>query len=481
MKTNDSDTTAKKKKILKPIPFIISILVGIIIWFIPAPAKVDIIGWHTLAVFLSIIVGCILDAAPMGLYALIGIAVLSVTQTLPVKEVFSGYASKTVWLIVIAYCVSIGFRKTGLGERIAYKMVEIFGKNSLTLGYSLLLCDLVVAPLIPSNTARGAGVVFPIATSLSESLGSKPNDGTARKIGAFLLLVSFHANLITGAMFLTGMGTNPIAIALAKNVANVDITWGGWFLAALIPGLISLIVIPLLLYALYRPEMTQMPEAKEMVKQELKRMGPVKKSEKQMIVSFILMIILWVFGKQLHVNTTITAIIGLCILLILNVVEWKDVTSERSAWNILLWLGPLMMMASQLSKYGVIAWFSKIVQENVHGLSWQIATIILAIVYYYSHYLFTSTIVHMQAMYAPFLSILIGLGAPAMPIALLFAFLTCMCAATTHYGTGTAPVYFGAGYVKQSKWWKLGFIVSVFELVVWIGIGFLWWKILGLY
>jgi DASS family divalent anion:Na+ symporter len=49
------------------------------------------------------------------------------------------------------------------------------------------------------------------------------------------------------------MAANPLAVNLAQS-AGVTITWGGWALAALVPGLICLISVPLILYTLYPPE-----------------------------------------------------------------------------------------------------------------------------------------------------------------------------------------------------------------------------------
>jgi Sodium:sulfate symporter transmembrane region len=45
------------------------------------------------------------------------------------------------------------------------------------------------------------------------------------------------------------------------------------------------------------------------------------------------------------------------------------------------------------------------------------------------------------------------------------------------YGIGSAPPYFAAGYVPQSKWYQLGFIMSVWYLAVWLIAGGAWWKV----
>jgi len=60
-------------------------------------------------------------------------------------------------------------------------------------------------------------------------------------------------------------------------------------------------------------------------------------------------------------------------------------------------------------------------------------------------------------------------------------FVSSLVAGLTHYSTGVAPIFFGAGYVDQRTWWKLGFIMSVVNMVIWIGLGGVWWKVLGLW
>ena len=127
--------------------------------------------------------------------------------------------------------ISRGFVKTGLGRRIALQFVKLFGKKTLGLGYALIGVDLILAPATPSNTARAGGIMFPIINALSRSFGSKPEDGTQRKMGSFLIFTEFHGNLITAAMFLTAMAGNPLAQSLAKH-QGVTISWMSWFLVA---------------------------------------------------------------------------------------------------------------------------------------------------------------------------------------------------------------------------------------------------------
>ena len=293
----------------------VTVLVGIVLWFIPEPEGVDARAWHLLAIFVATIVGIISKPLPMGAVAMIGITVTALTGTLTIGQSLSGFGNSVIWLIVIAFFISRGFIKTGLGARIAYLFMAAVGKTSLGLAYSMVATDLVLAPAIPSNTARSGGVLFPILKSIAQSYGSEPDDGTARKIGAFLIKTSFQGTVITSAMFLTAMAANPLAAQLAGDL-GVEISWGSWALAALVPGLVSLGVVPWILYKLYPPEIKETPGAAQIARDELARMGKLKTSEWFMLGTFLLLLLLWILGGELGVNSTTAAFVGLAVLLV---------------------------------------------------------------------------------------------------------------------------------------------------------------------
>ena len=455
--------------------------VGLIIWFIPAPAGLEPQVWQLFAIFVATIVGFIIKPLPMGAIAILAITFTALTGTLTIKEALSGFSNSTIWLIVMAFFISRGFIKTGLGARIAYMFIQKFGKKTLGLSYSLLASDLILAPAIPSNTSRGGGIIFPIIRSVCETYDSKPENGTERRIGSFLMKTGFQGNLITSAMFLTAMAANPLIATLANDVAGLEITWTGWFVAALVPGIISLMAIPYILYKVYPPEVKETPGASKLASEKLNEMGPLKTSEIYMMIVFGLILVLWIFGKQLGVASTTTGLIGLSVLLITQVLTWGDIKKEEGAWNTVVWFAALVMMASYLNKLGMVGWFSDLMQNAVTGMSGIVALFLLAVVYYYSHYFFASMTAHISAMYAAFLAVAMAAGAPPMLSALVLAFFSNIFAATTHYGTGPAPVFFGSGYVPQNTWWKLGFMISIVQIGIWSLIGGMWWKVLGLW
>ncbi len=460
------------------VPYAIPLAAALALWRVPPPDGVEPAAMHLLAIFVATILGLILKPLPMGAVAFIGISATAATGTLSITESLSGFGNRVIWLIVLAFFISRGFIKTGLGARIAYMFMAQLGKKTLGLGYGLVAADLVLAPAIPSNTARAGGVVFPILRSVAKAYNSSPEDGTSRRVGAFLTTTAFQGTVITSAMFLTAMAANPLAAQLAGDL-GVEITWTRWAVAALVPGLISLIVVPYVLFLLYPPQIKETPEAADLAKAKIRSMGQVQRSEWIMFATFLLLLSLWIFGSQLSIHSTTTATLGLAVLLLTRVLTWDDILAEKGAWNTLVWFSALVMMASYLTQLGLIDWFSETVGGVFGGVGWLPAFVGLSLIYFYSHYFYASCTAHVSSMYAAFLGVSLAVGTPPLLAALILGFFSNLFSGTTHYGTGPAPILFASGFVEVTEWWRLGAVVSVVNIAIWMIAGGVWWKVLG--
>ena len=333
------------------------VFVGTALWFVPVPSGVQPRAWHLLAVFVATMVGIILRPIPMGAMAFVAVAFAVLSGTLTISEATAGFGSTVVWLVVAAFFIATAFIKTGLGIRIAYHFMRVLGHSSLGLAYGLVATDLVLAPAIPSNTARAGGVVYPILKSICTSLGSDAEQGTERRIAGFLTFTAYQGVVVTSAMFFTGMAANPLAAEFAAQ-QGVEISWELWALAASVPGALSLLFVPLLIYRLYPPEIKRTPEAPALARKRLREMGAMDRDEWILLTVFILILNLWIFGGVLGVHTTTTAMVGVGAMLATGALDWEDILKERSAWDTLIWFAVLVMMASQLGELGLLDWFS---------------------------------------------------------------------------------------------------------------------------
>ncbi len=452
---------------------------GLLLYFLPVPG-LNLSQRHLLAIFAATIVSLVAQPVAMGVSVLVAMTMLVLTNTLPGTKVLSGFSNATVWLIFTAFLFARAITATGFGLRIAYLFVRRFGHSALTLGYSVAASDLALAPFIPSDTARGGGVIYPIARSLAQVFGSEPGP-TAGRIGAFLMLVGFHTTYATSAMFLTGMAANPLIAELAHKIAHVELTWGTWALAAAVPGLLSLTIVPYLIYRLCPPEIRDTRAAQLHVTEQLHRMGPLSNPERRLLVVLLGVMAGWVTSPWHGLHNAFVALAGVSAILLCRVLTWDDLLHETKAWDALIWFAGLLMMADALLESGIVKILSGVIFTRMAGWPWPVAAAVLACTYLYLHYGFASMTAHVTALYPGFLAAGLVAGAPPLLMALLLAFFSNLDAALTHYGTGSAPVYFGAGYVSQTTWWRLGFLISLVNLVIWLGVGSMWWKLLGMW
>lgn len=460
--------------------WLMTIGVGVIIWFIPVPEGLKPEAWKMFALFVSTILGFILQPIPMGAMAILSLATAGFLKLAKISELLVGFSNSTIWLIVAAFMLSRGFSKTGLGQRIAYVLIEKFGKSTLALGYAIMASEFIFSPATPSSAARGGAIMFPIVRSLSSAFNSEPGP-TAKRIGAYLMQVAFQSNCMSGALFLTAMVANPLCAAFAQQAFGIQITWAGWALAAIVPGTLAMFAIPIAMYYINAPEIKATPQAKSLAQEELKKLGPMKKNEKIMATVFVVSILLWATSQYTGFGATLVALGGAAALLVTQAITWNDVLEEKGAWDTMVWIGVLVAMAGLLSKYGLIAWISQSIGALLVGIPWFTTLIIILLFYFYSHYLFASLSAHTTALYPALIAVAGSAGGPPMLIALSMAFLGNFCACLTHYGNGVGPIYFGAGYMSQGTWWKIGFLMSLVYLAIWLGIGFPWWKVIGLW
>jgi len=380
-------------------------------------------------------------------------------------------------LILVAFFIAHGFIKTGLGARVAYQFITVLGKRTLRLAYALVLTDLTLAPVIPSLTARTGGVVYPIVKSLAAAFDSTPEKNTAKKIGSYLIMVSFQCTVISASMFLTAMAANPLVANLGEKV-GATITWGNWALAASVPGCICLICIPFILFKIYPPELKETPGAIDMAKDKLREMGPMSRDEVVMGIGFIFILGLWIFGKYVGINAATAALLGLCFLLFTSVLTWQELLRIPGAWDTFIWFGALIAMAGGLNKFGLTTWFGNFAAAKFSNVSWEIGFVSMLLIYFYVHYFFASSVAHVGALYLPMVTVSVKLGAPAFATALAFGIASNIYGSLTHYGCGPAPILYGSGYITLKEWWGLGFIMSLFNLFVWLVIGGMWWRFL---
>ena len=345
--------------------------------------------------------------------------------------------------------------------------------------YALSLSDMVLAGMIPSNSARSGGIILPIARSISELYGSKPGE-TSGVLGSFMMTAVYQSVCVTAAMFYTGQASNPLAARMAASF-GYNVTWSSWLQATIVPGLVSLFVIPLVVMKLNKPEIIRTPEASAFAARELKGMGPLKHGEKILGFVFVGVCGLWATSSFTKLDITVTALLGVMVLMLTGVLNWDDVKNERTGWDIFVWYGGLIRLSEALNTYGVTKAFAEGVGHMLSGFGWFGLFLIALVIYFYAHYVFASITAHLLSMFPPFLAVLLTKGAPIGMMVFAFACFANFSAGLTNYGTTPTPLFFSQGYVSLKKWWVIGFVISVVNIVIWTTVGFGWWKVIHIW
>ena len=464
------------------------IAVSVIIALCPTPAGLEQHAWYFFAIFAGTITALVIESFPFAAIGLMGstiVAVLAPWVLFGAKELanpkfrapeeaikwmLTGWSSSTVWLVFTAFTFALGYEKSGLGRRIALVLVKLMGRKTLLLGYAVMLSDALIAPFTSSNTARSAGIIFPIVRNLPGLYDSKPNDPSSRKIGGYVMWVAFATTGVTSSIFLTALAPNLLCIEIIRKITKIDISWTDWFVASAPFGIVMLLLLPLLVYWIYPPEIKEGDEVPKWAASELKEMGPVSRNEIVLAIIVFTAILFWIFGAAI-INATTVALVAVTLMMILKIVKWDDIAGNKTAWNTIVLLAFLVSLAEGLSRTGFIHWFDTSVANYMQGFSPIIALYVLVAIYFFSHYMFASTTPHTTAMMPVMLAV--GMSIPGMPIrefALLLAMTHGIMGVITPYATGPAPVYYGAGYITGKDFWRLGFIFGMIFIVALLGI-----------
>jgi DASS family divalent anion:Na+ symporter len=451
---------------------VVSLTLAFGIWFMPVPGGLTKEAWHLFAVFTAAIFSVIVNAFPLLTASLLAVGAVVLTGTVDPAKAFAGFANSSVLLVVVAFLVANAVVKCGLGRRISLLVVSWFGRTTLGLAYSIFLTDALIAPAFPSNTARG-GVLYPIILSLAQSAGSTPEDAGKRRLGAYLMFCGMASLSISSALWLTATSANPIGVSLAAQY-GVKIDFGTWLLAASVPAVSTILLLPLIIYRLFPPGVNDAPDTPAIARKELHGMGPLTRDEWIVAVAFAFMVAGWVMADKLQLSLTAVAFAGLGVLLATNVLTLDDINVQGGTLVTYLWLAVLFALSGQLNELGFMGYVGAKLTALLGGMAWPLAYVVLLVLYVLMHYMFVSQSAQVLALFGVFLDVAVRTGVPAalMVFALLFA--SSYFSTITPQGGSQNVIFVGSGYLAQGELYWLGLLTTAFCLLVFLVLGTPW-------
>jgi len=437
-------------------------------------------AWHYFALFAAIVVALITEPLPVAAIGLVGVVIGAVSGLVyksPAQATtwaLSGFANSTVWLVFAAYMFALGYSKTGLGRRIALLLIRAMGRRTLGLGYAIAFADLALAPLMPSNTARSGGTIFPVVDNIPQLYGSRPGDGSARKIGAYLMYTALATTCVTSSMFVTALAPNVLAVALAAKTIGVSISWMDWAKGFAPAGIPLFLMVPALLYKIYPPEIKEAPEAPRWAAEELRKMGRISRREITLLMLVTAALVIWIGGAK-YVDATIAAVMAVAAMVLCRVVSWDDVIAHKTAWDTFVYFATLVTMAGGLVDTKFVDWVAKAIASTFSGLGVISAIVVVIGAFYFLHYLFASVTAHASALLPVFLGVAVKIpGVSHVALALLLSYTLGLMGILTPYATGPSPIYYGGGFIPRRDFWIYGLILGVIFFVAVVGIVIPW-------
>lgn len=450
---------------------------GAMFWCVPVPRGLSEDAWHLFGIFITTIGGLILRPLPIAPVALMGGLAALLTHLVQVEELGQGFGQSSLWLIVFAFFLAKALISSGLASRISQGILSCLGGSLLGVAYSLVFSEFLLAPFVPSLSARSGGILFPIAMDLVEPYRSSKDHRTAQ----YLLFCALHASVICGALFLTSMAGNPLAVELAGE-EGILLTWSGWARVTIVPGLVSLLVTPWVLRYFLAPGEGSFSGAKEQARRRLQAMGAFTREEWITSLTFALVLSLWIAGPLMSMEASSATLLGVVLLFLTRVLSWKDCLREERAWDLLVWLGLLIALGTRLKKLGFFSWLASSLLGFVGEVtSWHWGFLFLCLVYFFARYAFATGIAHITAMYVAFLAAALDLGTPPLLAGYVFGVLGGMAGGLTHYSSNSTAIYFSSGCLPLKTLWQVGALLALVNLAIWGVVGGLWWKFIGVW
>ena len=450
----------------------VSVALALAIWLCPVPEGLTVPAWRLFAIFASAIGSVVIGAFPILTASVFALAAAVLTGTLAPADAYSGFANPTIVLIVVAFLVARAVVKSGLGERLGYRAISLFGRSTLGLSYSVFVVDGIISPAFPSNTAR-SGVLYPLVFSVAEAAGAKPDREDRRRLGRFLMFSGIASLSLSSALWLTAMAANPLGVEIARS-QGVEIGFGSWLIASSVPTLAAMVLLPWLLYKIIRPEVTATPDAPAEARRSLAALGPLTAQQKIVGVTFVGMVALWGASATFGIDTTAVAFLGLGVLLATSVLTLADIAKEGDTLATFIWFAALFTMSDQLNKMGFMEFLGNRLVLRLGGLPTWLAGVLLIAAYVALHYLFVSQTAHMLALFGVFLGVGAKLGVPATVLAFQLLFATNYFAGITPQGSSANLLFAGSGYLSQGDLYRLGAISTAFCLLLYLVLGTPW-------
>jgi len=455
----------KFKKVL----LVLGLLIATIIFFLPVPAELGIAGKNAFVVFVISLTLWITNIIPLAMTSLLGMALIPLFGVLDINKSFSLFGNKAIFFILGALIIAAGIQKTGLGLRIAYKVIMFFGGGAKKLIAGIMITSAFLSCIMPEHAV--AALLFPIIIQIARSLKLKPLESN---MGKALFLAMAWGAVIGGITTYLGGARNLFAVDILEKNYHLSIGFFEWIKMSLPIPIIILTITYYIIIFRFKPEIDSSKVVQKDLEQILNKKGELTIPEKKLIFVLIMVISSWLFLSR-AINISISSLLGGVVLFILDIVNWNDI-AERINWGVILMYGGAIVVASSLSLSGAAGWLSEVIFSNL-----SINPFLFVALISLSTIMLTEGISNVAAV-AIILPLTFSWGniMEINPVIItLSVALSGGLAFCLPMGTPPNAIAYSAGYYSISDVVKIGIILNIISWLVIMLISKFYWPLIG--
>lgn len=457
---------------------IISLLLGIVIFLavlFVQPFGLAANAIKVLAIGMLMITWWVTQALPMPVVALLPLLLFPLMGVADMQEVASPYASPIIFLFMGGFMIAIAIEKWGLHKRGALSIINLTGTsgNRIVLGF-ILATGLLSMWL--SNTATTM-MMYPIALSVIKVMEDNPTQkGNINNLSVCLLLAIAYSSNFGGIATIIGTPPNVAYVAYMEKSQDYVFQFSDWMKLCLPISLLLLLTLYFVMTRiLYPNKITEDNNTKALIKNQLKDLGVLSKSEKRVLIIFLFTAILWITKGIINeaqntfkLNDSMIALFGAILMFVVPsgnqeqqpILEWKD--TKNMAWGILILFGGGITLAAQLEKAGIIQSLGTWIASFATG-----GILLVFIVTIVS--IFISEVMSNVAQVIVFAPVITSMAIALQidPIQLGVAMtLGASCASMLPMGTPPNAIVFASGRLKLKHMTTTGFVMNIISSVL---------------
>tara|TARA_R110002167_G_scaffold23281_4_gene82725 strand:- start:7513 stop:8946 length:1434 start_codon:yes stop_codon:yes gene_type:complete len=457
----------------------LGLFLGPILFFILISLPFELVsekGDVVIAVAVWMIIWWISEAVSISVTALLPLFLFPLMKVMPIADVGAKYGSPIVFLFFGGFVLALALEKVNLHKRIALNIIRLTGTtpNKVVLGFMIATASL---SMWISNTATTV-VMLPIAMSVigllvNDADGFTKND---RNFALSVMLgIAFAANA-GGIATVIGTPPNSVMIGLLENQYHIEISFLKWMVIGLPFSVIMVAISYLVLVKWMFPNKHfKFTASKEVINEELKKLGPMSGKEKMVLAIFGVTVFLWVFRTvindiipDLKLNDSIISMIAAVAMFAIPynlkkgdfLIDWKD--TQKLAWGILILFGGGLALAEAMSISGIV----DLVANAIAGSDISIllmATLLIFLMLFMTELMSNVALI---AVLAPVVAgIALGLGLPIVYL-LIPVTMASSCAFMLPMATPPNAIVFASGYIKVHQMARVGIILNLIAVVL---------------